>query len=36
MFYKYSDLRGGEPSFWKHLDKWNVIQKVANPQTDPA
>lgn len=35
MFYKCSDLRGGEfsVSFWKHLDKWNVIQKVANPQT---
>lgn len=35
MIYKCTDL-GGEGvsvSFWKHLDKRNVIQKVANPQT---
>lgn len=35
MIYKCTDLRGGgiSVSFWKHLDKCNVIQKVANPQT---
>lgn len=35
MIYKCAALRGGRVSvsFWKYLDKYNVIQKVANPQT---